>query len=146
MKKRKRIKYLLGWAGGIALLFVGVLLVHIVIMVRKMPVLAFPTVQMARIDFTQWVDSSDAVRIQDQVRAQKGVKSTYFNQPAHILIYTYDNRVNNSQAIYQHTIPSSGYAAERHLVSQEDLKQGCPVMNDHSFYGKITAIIAKVVK
>ena len=114
-------------------------------MVKEMRSLPDATIQMARADFMQPVDSLSAVQIENKVMSQEGVKSTYFNPKDYILVYTFDNRINNSQNIYDHAIKNSGFKSERYIVSASDLTKGCPVMNDNSFYGKLTAFVGRFV-
>jgi len=141
----KNIKKVLGWMGVFAVLFVLLLLTHIVIMVKSMPILVYPTLQLARVDFKEPLDSLSIRRIRNQVASQKGVESTYYNPKDDILIYTFDNRLNNAHSIYDKAIIPSGYASERYVVTAKDLQQGCPVLNNNSFYGKLTALVAKIV-
>jgi len=145
MTINKKIKIAIGGIFCITFLFSAVLLIHIAIMVRNRPPLANATIQMARADFKTPLDSASAFNIQENVKSLKGVKSTYFNFKNHILIYTFDNRLNNAQNIYDHAIKISGFQSERHIVSAIEATQGCPVMNNNSFYGKLTAIVSKAI-
>ncbi len=145
MKINKKIKIAIATVSGFAFLFFAALIVHIAIMVKGMQPLSDPTVQMARADFKQPVDSSDGTRIENKIRSLRGVKATYFNLKNYILIYTFDNRLNDAQNIYDKAIKNSGFKSVRYTVSQSDLSKGCPVMNGNSFYGKLTAVVSKVV-
>lgn len=127
------------------LLFTLVLLVHIVIMVKKMPVLAFPTVQMARVDFKKPLDSISIRTLQNSVASEKGVGYTYYNHRDNILIYTFDNRLNTSDHIYKEAISPIGYESVKYIVAAKDMDKGCPVMNNSSFYGKLTDLVAGIV-
>lgn len=143
--KRKFVKKILIYTGGAVVALFLVLMVHIVVMVKNMPHYTNPTVQLARADFKEPVDSGSAARIQQQIKKLPGVASTYFNQKAGILVYAYDNRKNNAQNIYDDVVRNSGFRSVRYTVTAEDLKSGCPVMNDNSFYGKLTNMVAKIV-
>lgn len=145
MKTGKKIRIALQAVLGFVFLLFAVLIIHIAIMVKGAQPLVNSTEQMARADFSQPVDSSDAIKIENEVKSLNGVKSVYFNLKDYILIYTFDNRVNNAQKIYDHAIRNSGFSAIRYVVSGSELSKGCPVMNDHSFYGKLTTIISKIV-
>lgn len=145
MKTNKKIKVALLSILGIAVLFFLALLVHITIMVKEMKALPEATIQMARADFIQPVDSINAVQIENKVMDQPGVKSTYFNSKDYTLVYSFDNRVNNAQNIYDHAIKNDGFRSTRYIVSAADLSTGCPVMNDNSFYGKLTAFVGRFV-
>jgi len=145
MKINKKIKIATCSIAGLALLLFAVLIIHIAIMVKSRLPLVNATVQMARADFKQPVDSLSAAQIQDQVKSLKGVKSTYFNSKDHILVYTYDNNQNTAQNIYDKVIKNSGFRSVRYTVSKDDLAKGCPVMGNHSFYGKLTSIMASII-
>lgn len=145
MKINKKIKIALFSIMGFAFLFVAALLVHITLMVKEMRNLPDATIQLARADFKQPVDPINALQIENKVMEQTGVKSTYFNPKDYTLVYTFDNRVNNARNIYDHAIRNDGFLSTRYIVSAADLSQGCPVMNDHSFYGKLTAFVGRFV-
>lgn len=145
MKVPKKIKVALFSVLGLALLLFITLIVHIAVMVHNRAPLPLATIQMARADFKMPVDSAAAQQIQDNIRKLNGVKSTYFNVADDIVIYTFDNRLNTAQRIFDKAIKNSGFAAVRYTVSEKDLSGGCPVMNDHSFYGKLTAVVSRFV-
>lgn len=140
-----KIKKAILWIGGSIFVLFLVLLVHIVVMVKKMPQPVNATIQLARADFRQPVDSVAANQIQKKVEEVKGVKSTYFNVKDDILIYSFDNKLTNAQNIYDEAIKNCGYVSERYVVKAEDLGKGCPAINNHSFFGKITQIVASVI-
>lgn len=145
MKISKKVKFGIFGILGLVFLFFLVLIVHIGIMVHERGPIAMATVQMARADFQKPVDSMQAQQIQTQIKAQKGVKSTYFNIKDGIVIYTFDNRENTAGSIYKKAIKTFSIPSARYTVSKEDLANGCPVMNNNSFYGKLTAVVSKVV-
>jgi hypothetical protein len=145
MKFGKKWKIAIFSVLGAAFLLFATLVVHIAVMVHQRGPLAFATIQMARSDFQAPVDSARAQEIQKHILTLKGVKSTYCNLKDGILIYTFDNRINTAQQIYDEAIKTSGIPSVRYTVSKKDLARGCPVMNNSSFYGKLTAIISKVV-
>ncbi|MGH2643860.1 MAG: hypothetical protein ACRDE2_07930, partial [Chitinophagaceae bacterium] len=120
MKINKKIKIALLSALGIAVLLIITLLVHVTIMVKEMRDLPDATIQMARADFIQPVDSMSALQIEDKVMDQPGVKSTYFNSKDYTLVYTFDNRVDNAQNIYNHAIKNDGFNSSRFIVSASD--------------------------
>lgn len=145
MKINKKIKIALLSVLGIVTLLIITLLVHVTIMVKEMRALPDATIQMARADFTQPVDSINAVLIENKVMDQPGVKSTYFNSKDYTLVYTFNNRINNAPNIYNHAIKNDGFSSACFIVSAADLSKGCPVMNDNSFYGKLTVFLGKFV-
>lgn len=145
MKRNKILKRVLLIIGGTAVAFVLVLLVHIVVMVKEMPEYAYRTTQLGRADFKEPVDSATALLIQQKIKKLPGVSSTYFNQKDDILVYAFDNSLNSSENIYNTGIKNSGIRSVRYIVSDEDLKNGCPAMNGNSFYGKLTQFVSNIV-
>lgn len=145
MKINKRWKIGIISTIGVVFLLFATLIVHIAIMVHNRGPLAFATIQMGRSDFQAPVDSTQAQQIQKHILAMKGVKSTYFNMKDGIVIYTFDNRANTAQQIYDKAIRTSGIPSLRYTVSEKDMAKGCPVMNSNSFYGKLTAVVSKIV-
>lgn len=145
MKLGKKWKIAIFSILGVAFLLFATLIIHIAVMVHHRGPLTFATIQMARSDFQAPVDSAQAQQIQKNILALNGVKSTYFNLKDGIVIYTFDNRINTAQQIYDKAIKTSGIPAERYTVSEMDLAKGCPVMNNNSFYGKLTAVVSKFV-
>jgi hypothetical protein len=145
MKINKKIRIIILSVLGITFLFFAVLLVHITMMVKEMRDLPYATIQMARADFKQPVDSIHALQIENKVLKQEGVKSAYFNPKDYTLVYTFDNRVNNAKKIYDNAVKNDGFKSARYIVSASDLSKGCPVMNDNNFYGKLTAFVGKFI-
>jgi len=149
MKNLKKIKKglkisVLSLLGLGVLLFV-VLVVHIAIMVKSHTPKADATIQMARVDFSQPLDSFNVVTIKHDVMAQKGVASVFYNTQSHIIIYTFDNRQNDAESIYDKAIKQSGLASKRAVVSAQDMLKGCPAFNNNSFYGQMTALVSRFV-
>lgn len=145
MRINKKIKTGLKIAGSLVFLFFAVMIVHIVIMVKNRPPLANETVQLGRADFQQPLDSSSIINIQANIKKLPGVKTTYFNAKDNILVYGYDNRKNTAENIYDGAIRNCGYASVRYTVNASDMANGCPVIDNNSFYGKVTSVIAKIV-
>jgi len=145
MQIRKKIKWaIIGTLGTACLLFLT-LVIHIAVMVYHKAPLPFAYVQMARTDFNTPLDSIQTVTLKKELKAQNGIKSIYFNAKDHNVVYTFDNRLNSASNIYQHAIARTHLNARPYLVSDKDLENGCPVMNNHSFYGKLTAVISKAI-
>lgn len=145
MKINKKLKTALKIAGGAVLLFFIVLVTHIVIMVKNRPPLVHSTTQLARADFKQPVDSAAAISIQDGLKKLSGVQTTYFNLKDNILVYGFDNRKNTAENIYDEAIKNCGFTSVRYMVNSKDMANGCPVIDNNSFYGKVTNVIAKIV-
>jgi hypothetical protein len=145
MKINKKLKIVSVSQLGLVFLFFAVLIVHIAIMVKGRPAPANAMIQMARADFREPVDAQSAAKIQNNIKSLKGVESTYFNLKDHIVVYTYNNKVNTAQHIYDVAIKDVGFRSVRYTVSQNDLSKGCPVLNNNSFYGRLTEKVASIV-
>ena len=145
MSFRKKMKIALGSIAGVAFLLFAVLVVHIVIMVKMRKPPANATVQMARVDFKQSMDPATIAKVEGDIKVMKGVKDVYYNPQSHILIYSFDAKQNNANNIYNTAIQSSGYSANRFAFAKNDMAKGCPVMDNHSFYGKLTSIVSNVI-
>lgn len=145
MKTKKIIKRGIIVSLGVGFLFVATLLIHIVVMVQGKSPLPFATTQIARIDFNEEINPTQAQIIEDKFREFQGVKSTHFNLDDGILVYTFDNRLNDSKQIYDGFMKESNLLGSRYIVSEEDLSRGCPAIDNDSFYGKLTQVVSKVV-
>lgn len=141
----KRFRRILLWSGGIFTTLVIILLVHIVIMVKAMPKLTHPTVQLGRADFSEFVDPGAAGNIQREVAMLPGVTSTYYNKDSRTLVYAFDNRLNSAQKIYDDAIKNCGVHSKRYVVLPGDAAKGCPVMDDNTISGKVTQFISGIV-
>jgi len=73
------------------------------------------------------------------------VASAYYNAKGNIMVYALDNKINTSEKIYEQGIIPSGIKAKRYIVSNADLKNGCPVIEESSFYGKLTQFVSNIV-
>lgn len=133
------------WAGSLFTALLIILVVHITIMVKRMPRLTHPTVQLARADFSEPLNGTAAMRLQQAVSVLPGVSSTYYNEKNNIFIYAFDNRKNSAQGIYDAVIKNFGCASERYTVKPEDMGKGCPVIDNNSFSGKVTRFISRIV-
>lgn len=145
MSTKKKIKIAIFSLLGFCLLLFATLVVHIAIMVKGKSQLSSTTIQIARVDFQQELDADQLATIQEDIRALKGVKSSFFNPKSNILIYTFDNRENNAKKIYQEAIQSSNIISTRYVPSSEELEAGCPVINKNSFYGRLTDAISAII-
>lgn len=141
MTLKKKVKVLLGSILGTTFLLFAVLVAHIVVMVKNRKPLENPTIQMARVDFRQPVHLSDLTKMEHRIKDMNGVKDTYFNQGSNILIYTFDAKLNSAERIYNGAIKNAGFGAEWYVVAKGDEAKGCPAMDNHSFYGKLTSVV-----
>lgn len=130
-------------AGTLVLLFL-VLVVHIAIMVKGRTVPSNPTVQMARADFATNTPQSIINTVSFKVKKCQGVKETFYNPESGIFIYTFDNRLNNSESILKSAILPN-INASRYIPSEKELSQGCPAIDNKGFYGKLTNAISTAI-
>lgn len=145
MTTRKKIKWILLGTLGLGVLLFLTLVIHIAVMVYHKAPLPYEHIQMARVDFIKPLDGGHLAQVKQNLQAQKGVKSTYFNAEDHNVVYTFDNRQNNAKKIYEGAIAKADIMAKPYVVTAKDLENGCPVMNTHSFYGRLTSVISTVV-
>lgn len=145
MKMNKKIKITAFSLLGVAFLFFATLVIHIGIMVKNQKPLENATIQMARVDFSNSLDLQQAQVIEENIKNQKGVKDVFYNEKNHLLIYTFDNRINNSENIYNTSIKSAEFSSAPYFVSAEDAAKGCPVINSDSFYGQLTKVVSKII-
>jgi hypothetical protein len=139
-KNTKRI--LLGVLAFFVLSFV-VLVIHVV-MVSKSIKYDNPSLQLARIDFKQPIDSSQAREINTKIRKIDGVGNTHFNLKDGILIYSVDNNKNSDEAVYEKLVSEVPYKAERFLVTNEMAAKGCPAMDKSSFAYQFSNTVNKI--
>ncbi|GAB3349605.1 hypothetical protein GCM10027566_06020 [Arachidicoccus ginsenosidivorans] len=145
MKLWQKIKWTLIGLVGLAFLLFLTLVIHIGVMVYHKGPLPFEHIQMARTDFLSPLDSKQIAQLKSNLGAQKGIKSIYLNTKDHNVVYSFDNRENSASSIYQNAINEMHIKAKPYTVSAKDLESGCPVMNNHSFYGKLTSVISKAI-
>jgi hypothetical protein len=145
MSLRKKIKWLILGTLGLGLLLFLTLIIHITVMVYHKAPLPFEHLQMARADFQQTLSPDKIAALTARVTAQNGVQSTYFNPTSTALVYTFENRQIDAQKIYQTAIQDPAIPSTPYKVRAEDLANGCPVMDNNSFYSQLTATISKIV-
>lgn len=121
---------LIGTVSIITTLVVG-LCVHIYLSIPDFSEL--PKVQLARIDFQQPIDSTEATKVKSLVSKMKGIDGVYFNVPDGVLIYSYYFEQQNAQNVYNQVVNVGKYKAQRFIVDKKLAGGGCPVMKDGSF-------------
>lgn len=141
MKINKKVKIAaLSVLGIFTVLFV-VLVVHIA--TAKPAVYDNANLQISRIDFKEPLDSAKVKEIHRNLKSIVGVKNDHFNAEKGIVVYFHDNRLTDSQKVFDQLMAKGHYKAERFVVSAEMAsKQVCPVINENSF----SAHFAKGVK
>lgn len=145
MKVNSKSKTVIKWSIGVVVALVILLFAHIAVMVKQMPKPSNFTIQLARVDFHEPVDTSSVRLIQSRILKLRGVKSTYFNTTDNILVYAFDNNLNQSQAIYDAAIKECGLKSSRYVIHAQDAGKGCPAFDNNSLYGKVTQFVSSVI-
>jgi len=122
--------------GIVGLLFV-VLVVHIA--TAKPVVYDNATLQISRIDFEEALDSAKAKEIHRNLKSIPGVKNDRINLEKGVVVYFHDNKVINSEEVFNQLIAKGNYKAKRYIISKElAQKTACPVMDEDSFSYKFS--------
>src|ERR1044072_5190075 len=129
---RKRIMKILKISVLIILILFSMLAVHIY-QVTKPRQLDNNNLQLSRIDFLQPVDEAEAAKIRHFVASLPGADNTLFNTQNAVLIYGYQNNLQNSTDVFTKLIAFGHYKAKKFIVSEQQASSGCPVMNRNSF-------------
>ena len=123
----KTIKRILIGAGGLFLLLVAVLAVHIYIVTR--PQRITPNLrEMARIDIHQPMTKEDAQRITAWLYQKNGVDRVLVNAATRKVIFTYFPYRTSAQQIVRDFKASFPYNADQILPTREQMGKSCPVL------------------
>jgi hypothetical protein len=124
--KKRTIKRILIGAGGVFLLLIAVLTVHIYMVLR--PKTITPGLrEMARIDIHQPMDKDDASSITAWLYKEKGVDHVLVNPGTRKVIFTYFPYQNSAQQITKDFKSSFSYSADQVMPTEDQLASGCPV-------------------
>lgn len=145
MTIKKGIKYTAISLLSLGFLLFATLIVHIAVMVKGKKPLASEHTQLARIDFSRTADPAAIADIEQSIGALPGVQSTYYNPDTRILVYAYNNKLQDAAQVYQSQVSSRNIDALKYTVSAADAAKGCPAMNNNSFYGKLTKVVSSIV-
>lgn len=142
MKRKLLVRglYILGIS---FVLMVGVLVIHIA-MVTKDKNDDKRNRQMARIDFKQEIDSLEMRKIKNAVLSMEGVDAAYFNDLDNILVYSYNPEVQHSDLVYYELMKKGNYEAVRYRVNEEQLANGCPVIDKSSFSYQFASVVQNI--
>ena len=143
--KKKINKVVLLFSGTVLLLFT-VLMVHLVWIVRDKKQQPNATLSMARADFSGPVTAATRAVIDQKLQAQPGMRSSFWNQRDHTLVYAFDNRENNAGTIFDAAIKSEAADAERVIVTAAAAQQGCPATGTNAFYGKLMQLAEYIAR
>jgi len=139
MKTYKIIKKGLVLLGGIALLFIAILLFHII--TAKPAVYETPNLQVSRIDFKSNIDSAQAKQICADLRSIKGLTSDSIIVKRNVVVYFHNNKITNSEKVFNELMSKRPYEAHRFLVPANLAnKEVCP-MDQNSFSYKLSKTI-----
>jgi len=139
MKTYKIIKKGLVLLGGIALLFIAILLFHII--TAKPAVYETPNLQVSRIDFKSNIDSVQAKQICADLRSIKGLTSDSIIVKRNVVVYFHNNKITNSEKVFNELMSKRHYDAHRFLVPANLAnKEVCP-MDQNSFSYKLSKTI-----
>lgn len=142
---KKWIKRSLLTIAGIFVLLTGVLAWHIYQVSNKAKG-GVDGWQMARIDFKQSLDSSQTETIRNTLHSYKGIHHSIMNMPEGILVYAYDPAVQTASEVHAQLIKSSGYTAEKFVVSAADMAGACPIIEKNSISYRISSGFQKLFK
>lgn len=136
MKINRTIKRVFLTGLGILALFFAILLFHII--TAKPPVYESPNLQVSRIDFRTNIDSVQAKQICSDLRSIKGLTSDSIIVKRNVVVYFHNNRITNSEKIYQELMSKRHYDAQRYILPANLAnKEVCPV-NQNSFSYKLS--------
>ncbi|MEO8253373.1 MAG: hypothetical protein ABI554_03220 [Flavobacterium sp.] len=125
--------------GGIAVLFVAILLFHII--TAKPAVYESPNLQVSRIDFKSNIDTVQAKQICADLRSIKGLTSDSIIVKRNVVVYFHNNKITNSEKVYNELMRKRPYQAERFVLPASMAnKEVCPI-DQNSFSYKASKTI-----
>lgn len=129
---------------GVLFIGFGVLVIHIYQVTHK-PKSEYDKRQMARIDFLEPINASQAAEIQSFTKNLPGVDHTFFNAQNGILVYSFINDKQTSLNVFNQLTKHLPFKAKPYTVSAEDLTQGCPAIgNKNTLRYKLSNFIAQL--
>lgn len=143
MKINKTIKVIVASLLGIILVLFVILVVHIA--TAKPVQIDNAHLQITRIDFNESVDSLKAKEIQRDMKKINGVINPKFFVGKNVLVYYHDNRITNSEKVFNELNASNKYKASRFILPANLASaKVCPVMNEDSFSYKFSRGIQRI--
>lgn len=143
MQVSKTVKWIAGSVFGTFTLLFIVLVVHIA--TAKPVALDNATMQISRIDFKEPIDEAKAKEIHRNLKSIAGVMSDRLNKDTGVLVFFHDNRIANSEKIYNELMSKGNYKAERYVIAPElASKKVCPAINTNSFSYKFSRGIQRI--
>ncbi|WP_269226791.1 hypothetical protein [Flavobacterium eburneipallidum] len=112
--------------GGIAFLFIAILMFHII--TAKPAVYDSANLQVSRIDFKSNIDSVQAKQIAADLRTIKGLTSDSIIIKRNVVVYFHNNKITNSEKVFNELMTKRSYEAERFVLpANMASKEVCPV-------------------
>ena len=143
MKINKKLKIALLSVLGIIVLFFAILVFHIA--TAKPVEYDNAHLQISRIDFKEPIDSLRAKEIHSNMKTIEGVKNPKFYFKQNVLVYYSDNRITNSEKVFNQLMMKGNYKAQRLVIPKElASKSVCPAMSDDSFSYKFSRGIQRI--
>ncbi len=130
---------------AILLILTAVLAVHIY-QVTNRPKGGVDGWQLARIDFKETLDSNQVAQVRNTVHQLSGIKHSFYNTKDDILVYAFDPKEQQSALVYEVVKKETGLKAERFIVSDADMANGCPVIDQNSVTYRISSGFQKLFK
>lgn len=125
--KKKTIKRILIGAGGVCIMLIAVLAVHIYIALQPQKITPGLR-EMARIDVHQPITADDAKAITTWLYREKGVDHVLVNPRTQKVIFTYFPYQNSAQQITRDFKTSLSYNADQFMPTEDQMSSGgCPV-------------------
>jgi hypothetical protein len=126
MKMNKTLKRGLWGVLVLFVLFMGIMIFHIV--TAKPAVYESPNLQVSRIDFKSNIDSVQAKQICADLRSINGLTSDSIIVKRNVVVYFHNNKITNSQKVYDELMTKRPYEAERFVLPANlASKEVCPI-------------------
>ncbi len=137
----KLIKWLIASLATVTVLFLT-LVVHIYLVTKdKDP----RNRQLARIDFTQKIDSLTAMKIKNTVLGMHGVDAAHFNVKDNSLVYSYNPDLQSKENISSAMRQLFNYTFKPYKADVVAANASCPVIDKSSFSYQLSATISKII-
>lgn len=141
MKNNKTLKKAIFATLGTFLFLFVILVVHIA---TAKPV-DNATLQVSRIDFKEPLTEGKIKEIHRNLKSIPGVKTDHFDAEKGVLVYFHDNRVANSETIYNELMAKGNYKAQRFILPPGmEGKSVCPAMDQDGFSYKFSRFIQRI--
>ena len=142
MKMNKNLKIGFKIVAGVVVLFFAILVFHIV--TAKPAVYENENLQVSRIDFKNDIDSAQAKKINADLRSINGITSDSIIIKRNVVVYFHNNKITNSEKVYDELMTKSPYEAERFMLPENLAnKEVCPI-DQNSFTYKMAKSLNQI--